>query len=206
MTGEYHGPRGRGRPRRATSNRVAATALRLFREQGFEATTAEDIAAAAGIGRSTFFRYFGSKSEILWHCSAEQVRGLQERLRHPAPGGNPFAVVARAVVDVTRDIQPQEALAARDYAAIVAERPDLDSAAQRWSARRIASIRDYVARELGQDRFDVVPVTFAYAIDGAVRAAGIRFGRSAGEELHELVAASVAPVYAGFALAVMEST
>jgi AcrR family transcriptional regulator len=42
-------------------------ALRLFSERGYEATTVDDIAKAAGIGRRTFFRYFDSKDDVvLW--------------------------------------------------------------------------------------------------------------------------------------------
>ncbi len=202
MSSDYRGPRGRGRPPRTTNSKVAAAALRLFRQQGFEATTADEIAAGAGISRSTFFRYFGSKSEILWHCQAEQVTALEERLHRLGPAPDPFAVVANAVVDVTRDVGVEECDAARDYQALIADRPDLDSVGPVWSARRVGAIRDYIARELGQDPYGAIPVTFAFAVDAAVRAAGIRFAHSSGEELHELVATSVAPIYAGFAGAV----
>jgi AcrR family transcriptional regulator len=40
-------------------------AFRLFAEQGFENTTIEQISAAAGLSRTTFFRYFGSKEELV---------------------------------------------------------------------------------------------------------------------------------------------
>ena len=40
------------------------SAFELFDRQGFEGTTVDDIAAAAGIGRRTFFRYFASKNDV----------------------------------------------------------------------------------------------------------------------------------------------
>ncbi len=45
------------------------TALKLFREQGYEATTVQQITSRAGIAKGTFFNYFSSKDQVLaeWH-------------------------------------------------------------------------------------------------------------------------------------------
>src|SRR5262249_59713654 len=51
-------PDWRQRKKAATSDRIRASALRLFREQGYDATTVEQIAAAAGVSHMTFFPYF----------------------------------------------------------------------------------------------------------------------------------------------------
>lgn len=55
----------RERKRRDTLQRIAQTGLELFIAKGYEETTLDDIAAAAGISRRTFFHYFKSKDEIL---------------------------------------------------------------------------------------------------------------------------------------------
>ena len=195
---DERGPRGRGRPRRQATSRVAAAGLRLIREHGFEATTAAAIAAEAGIGRSTFFRYFASKDEILWHCHAEQVMALEARLAGMPDAPDPLRVVMDAVVDAAGDVRPGEARAARDYQAIIVERPDLDPMGAAWSQRRTTAIRDYVAAALGRDRNDALPVAFAFAVEAAVRAAGVAFAHSEGVELADLVASCVRPVYVGF--------
>jgi AcrR family transcriptional regulator len=44
---------------------VSEVAFRLFAEQGFDNTTVEQIAAEAGLSRTTFFRYFGTKEEVI---------------------------------------------------------------------------------------------------------------------------------------------
>ena len=57
-------PGWRQRKKTATSDRIRASALRLFREQGYDATTVEQIAGAAGVSHMTFFRYFPTKEDV----------------------------------------------------------------------------------------------------------------------------------------------
>lgn len=53
------------RTRQAVYDEIARTAMELFLTRGFEATTIDDIAAASGISRRSFFRYFGTKEDIV---------------------------------------------------------------------------------------------------------------------------------------------
>lgn len=68
----------REQKRRDTHLRVAEEGLRLFNENGYDATTLEAVAAASGISARTLFYYFKTKYEILqfWHD-----RGFEEALR-----------------------------------------------------------------------------------------------------------------------------
>ena len=56
----------RERKRRETLQRIAEIGLNLFCEKGYDATTLEAIAAAAGISARTFFYYFKTKDEVLY--------------------------------------------------------------------------------------------------------------------------------------------
>ncbi len=58
-------PDWRQRKKTATRGRIRASALRLFREQGYDTTTVEQIAAAAGVSHMTFFRYFPAKEDVV---------------------------------------------------------------------------------------------------------------------------------------------
>ena len=60
------GRRGRSAAGRAELRRdLVAAAVELFHARGYDDTTIDDIAAAAGVGRRTFFRYFRSKEDAI---------------------------------------------------------------------------------------------------------------------------------------------
>ena len=53
------------RRKREAMLEIATTSLDLFDRDGFDATTVESIAAAAGCSPRTFYRYFGSKEDVV---------------------------------------------------------------------------------------------------------------------------------------------
>ena len=55
-----------GRPRISSRDALEHVALELFSTGGFDETTVDEIADAAGISRRTFFRYFDSKNDVVW--------------------------------------------------------------------------------------------------------------------------------------------
>jgi AcrR family transcriptional regulator len=66
-------PDWRQRKKTATRDRIRACAMRLFREQGYDATTVEQIAAAAGVSHMTFFRYFPAKEDVALSDSSDPL-------------------------------------------------------------------------------------------------------------------------------------
>jgi AcrR family transcriptional regulator len=195
----YDGPSRPGRPRSSSHADLAAAALRLFRANGFAHTSVREIAANAGIGRSTFFNYFATKDEVIWSCHAHQLGELEKRLAEAPDGVNPFETVARALVEVTADVGPDEATATADYQAVIAGSPELRAVARDWSTRRADVIAGFIARRLGARQDDLVPLSYALALNGAVSAAAIAFAGSHDRRLSEIIAEAIAPVYRGFA-------
>jgi AcrR family transcriptional regulator len=78
---------------------LATAAVRLFRENGFEGTTVDDIAAAAGTSRRTFFRYFGTKEEVLFLDIRPILDELHVSLATPAAGMSRWAQVRAAITE-----------------------------------------------------------------------------------------------------------
>ena len=72
---------------------IEKAALEVFAERGFEKTPVEDIAAAAGISRRTFFRYFASKNDILFGDFGSILRDLEHWLSS-APDDRPMFAVS----------------------------------------------------------------------------------------------------------------
>lgn len=101
----------RERKRKETLHRIAETALKLFVANGYEATTLDAIAAAAGISRRTIFYYFKSKEEILLAYQSgvgEMIRAavLQESTDQP-----PLDAVLNALLKLNSGYDSQQMIA-----------------------------------------------------------------------------------------------
>jgi AcrR family transcriptional regulator len=85
-------------------------ALLLFATRGYEATTTEEIADAAGVSPRTVFRYFPTKDSILYFREDEWVIGFIENfLGQPAAFGEVEAMCAAFVASVPRDARGRRA-------------------------------------------------------------------------------------------------
>ncbi|WP_227998742.1 TetR family transcriptional regulator [Nocardia australiensis] len=92
---------------------VVDQALRLFAEQGYEATSVDEIAEAAGISRRTFFRQFRSKEDVIFADHEFQLALAAEFLTQAR--GDPWEVVCAAVVQVFERFTQLREIAQRRY-------------------------------------------------------------------------------------------
>jgi AcrR family transcriptional regulator len=104
---------GAGTPTRTA---VVAAALDLFAAQGFEATSVEQIAQAAGVSRSTFFRQFGGKDDVVFADHEVLLRQLREDLGRPSE--DPWSAVCAASVQVYRHFAADPEMARRRYSVV----------------------------------------------------------------------------------------
>jgi AcrR family transcriptional regulator len=85
----------RQRKKLATRERIRTCALRLFQQQGYEATTVEQIAAAAGVSHMTVFRYFPTKEDV---ALADTYDPLIAELLRQTPAAQPVIERIRAAL------------------------------------------------------------------------------------------------------------
>jgi AcrR family transcriptional regulator len=74
-------------------------AVDLFKEQGFAATTVEEIAARAETSPSTFFRYFGTKEDVLFGDTPERLETLRHELVAARGTSRPLEALESALID-----------------------------------------------------------------------------------------------------------
>jgi AcrR family transcriptional regulator len=104
-------PVGRGlglreRKKQRTRWSIQAHALRLFAEQGYEATTVEQIAAAAEISPSTFFRYFKTKDDVVIEDEYDPI--IIEAIRTAPAGLTPIEIMSHVLRTVLRQLGPDD--------------------------------------------------------------------------------------------------
>jgi AcrR family transcriptional regulator len=86
------------RQRAALREEISAAACALFVEQGFEATTVDQIVEAVGISRRSFFRYFGSKEDVLLGDLAARGDAVARALSERSHAEDPWEALRGAMI------------------------------------------------------------------------------------------------------------
>ncbi|TQR83120.1 TetR family transcriptional regulator [Mycobacterium hodleri] len=86
-----------GRWEPGARQRLVLAAVDLFTEQGYDATTVAQIAERAGVTKSTFFRHFPDKRELLVAGQESMCRLLSEGIAEAPDGASPMVAVAAAL-------------------------------------------------------------------------------------------------------------
>jgi mycofactocin system transcriptional regulator len=164
---------GAGHPgrRRATSRaELEQTAFTLFTARGFDATTVDEIAAAAGIGRRTFFRYFPSKNDIPWGAFEDELERMRVRLKACPPEVPLMDAIRVALIDFNRVAPAQVPLHRRRMELILRVPTLLAHSTLRFTAWREV-VAEFVAERTGRRPDDLAPQAIAHAVLGVAIAA-----------------------------------
>jgi len=164
---------GAGHPgrRRVTSRaELEQTAFALFTARGFDATTVDEIAAAAGIGRRTFFRYFPSKNDIPWGAFEDELERMRVRLKACPPEVPLMDAIRVALIDFNRVTPAQVPFHRRRMELILRVPTLLAHSTLRFTAWREV-VAEFVAERTGRRPDDLAPQAIAHAVLGVAIAA-----------------------------------
>lgn len=114
---------------------LAAAAMELFASKGYEATTVDEIAAAAGVARRTFFRHFRSKEEAIFPDHDDTLTRAESVLNAAPPHEHPLDTVCRGIKEVMKMYAASPAVSVERYR-LTREVPTLRE-------REIASVARY---------------------------------------------------------------
>lgn len=160
----------RGRRPSTSRQDVARAALDLFLRQGYDDTTVDEIAAAVGVSRRTFFRYYDSKREVVWgEFDAELVR-LADQLA-AAGDDEPMMDVLRRAVMATNRFGARELDELRIRMGLISSVPSLVAHSAVRYAEWCEVVAGFVADRIGGSPDDLGPQTVARAALGAAMAA-----------------------------------
>lgn len=160
----------RERKKEATRDALVRSALLQFDERGFDHVTVDDIADACDVSPRTFFRYFGSKEDVLFSDSDVHCDRIIELL-HDRNGNAPLIDALRdAVVAVADDYQDQRDLVVLRHR-ILEETPSLQSRvterSHSWEGRILDEVRPKKKTDVGDElrlRITVAAATTALRV------------------------------------------
>lgn len=187
----------RGRPPGTSARALEVIALELFSQQGFDETTIDQIATAAGVSKRTFFRYYDSKSDVLWAAFDLEVSNLR-RIFEQMPSDLAVMDAVRLTVLEANHYRADDAPELRTRMNLIASVPELGaSAAVHYDAWERA-VGDYVARRAGQQEDSLYPLAVGRATLAACRAAYDRWAARADADLTVYLDAALRALSAGF--------
>lgn len=181
----------RGRSRATTHGELSLIALDLFIKRGFDHTTVDDVASAAGIGRRTLFRYFPSKNDLLWGEFDVQLEAMRSRLAQTSRD-DPLIENLRSAVAAFNRFPEGELPRHRKRMQMLSRVPSLQAHSTLRYADWRRVIAEHVASRLAQDPDDLTPQTVAWACLGLCLGAYDQWLAGSELELPDLISAAFA--------------
>ena len=169
-----------------TIEEIEQAALEIFAERGFDDPTVEEIAAAAGISRRTFFRYFPAKADIPWGNFEALLRNM-DAWYASAPDDRPiFDVIAEGTLRFNR-VHAEGKVAHRERMTLIMRTPALVANAALRHSEWSAVIARYAARRLDEPPDALAPQLVAHIALGASSAAYSEWLRDENSDLVDLI-------------------
>lgn len=149
------------RKRRLVADELRDAALMLLATRGFDTVTVDDIVAAAGMSRRTFFRYYASKEDVVVRFLSDMAGLVLDALAGRPPGEPPSVALREAVwiplAMACAEIRPDHTERSRVVVRLILDTPALYA---RWLERQTsvrAALADVLATRLGLGPSSVYP-------------------------------------------------
>ena len=188
----------RGRPPGTTRRELELISLRLFTDQGYEETTIEQIAQAAGVNRRTFFNYFPSKTAVLWYQFEDELNAIRSGLATMEDDVPLMDAIRHVVVTVNR-YSAEDVPELRARMNLIGSVPALqESAATHYQAWEQA-ISAFAAERIGQPPDSLFALAIGRTTLAAARAAYDRWVEREDADLPLYLDAALTALGTGFA-------
>jgi mycofactocin system transcriptional regulator len=152
-----------GRRPSTTKSKITEAAIDLFTEVGFDETSVDDIAAAAGIARRTLFRYYSTKNAIAWGDFDEHLQDMR-RLLAELPPNMPVAEALQTALLAFNEVPAQHREHHRRRMRLLLGVPALQAHSMLMYTGWRNVVAEFVALRTGARLGDLVPQTVAWTL------------------------------------------
>lgn len=143
--------------------------MRLFREQGYEATTVQQIIDAVEVSESTFFRYFPTKGDVVLTDDFDPI--IVAAFQRQPPDMTPIQALRAAFREAFGALDPDEAAEQTDRMYMIVAVPELRAAMLGQLAASMRLLDTMLAERSGRRPDDLAVRTLSGAVVGAAMAA-----------------------------------
>jgi AcrR family transcriptional regulator len=164
----------RERKKARTRAAIQTHALRLFRDQGYDATTVQQIIEEAEVSESTFFRYFPTKSDVVLTDDFDPL--IVEAFLGQPPQVRPVPALRAAFAAVFERLSDQEVSDQQQRMQLVLAVPELRASMLDQLASAMHLLSAVLAERTGRQPDDMAVLTVAGAVVGAVIAVTFAMG------------------------------
>jgi AcrR family transcriptional regulator len=158
----------RERKKQRTREAIVEAAFELFAERGFDGTTIADIADAADIAPRTFFSYFPSKDDVVFHDFEEKHAMVASWLRDREPGTNAFDALRAGIAGLSAETSAAGLQEKRLRKRLIRENESLAAHSEHLTGKFAELIAEATAEDLGDEPGDLRPRLIAAAAAAAM--------------------------------------
>jgi AcrR family transcriptional regulator len=158
----------RERKKAKTRTAIREHAMRLFHEQGYPDTTVDQIAEAAEVSPSTFFRYFPTKEDVVIGDDYDDL--WVEAFRSQPVDMTPIQAIRASMRTVFGDLPPEAMKREQERIRLIKEVPELRAAAMDNYMKSMRMLAEILAERHGRPADDFPIQVFAGALIGVALA------------------------------------